>query len=89
MLTLLHLLITSLSIRETVMARTNRASCLHRLGRLDEAVRDQERAIRLHLNEFATQLLDAPLTALLVLPAVSSSSRHAYQDYVDDAGHFL
>ena len=25
-----------LSMRETVMARTNRASCLHRLGRLDE-----------------------------------------------------
>ena len=54
-----------LSIRETVMARTNRASCLHRLGRLKEAVRDQERAIRLHLNEFATQLQDAPLTALV------------------------
>ena len=30
-----------LSIRETVMARTNRASCLHRLGRLKEALSDQ------------------------------------------------
>ena len=42
-----------LSLRETVMARANRASCLHRLGRLEEAVSNQERAIRLHMSAYA------------------------------------
>ena len=42
-----------LSFRETVMARTNRASCLHRLGRLLDAVSNQERAIHLHLKTCA------------------------------------
>ena len=46
-------LLNQLSLRETVMARTNRASCLHRLGRIQEAVSSQERAIRLHLRTCA------------------------------------
>ncbi len=54
-----------LSIRETVMARTNRASCLHRLGRLEEAVSNQERAIRSHINACASDLEHSPLTSLV------------------------
>ena len=54
-----------LSLRETVMARTNRASCLHRLGRLAEAVTNQERAIRLHLNTCAPDRQHSPLASLV------------------------
>ena len=54
-----------ISTHETGMARTNRASCLHRLGRLEEAVRDQERAIRLHLQEVSPQWSDVPLSELV------------------------
>ncbi|TCD58131.1 tetratricopeptide repeat-containing glycosyltransferase family protein [Synechococcus sp. BS55D] len=54
-----------LSIEETVMARSNRASCLHRLGRLEEAARDQERAIRLHLKKHAPQWQSACLPSLV------------------------
>ena len=54
-----------LCIQETVMARTNRASCLHRLGRLEEAACDQERAIRLHLAECAPQWQMASLPSLV------------------------
>ena len=56
-----------LSLQETVMARTNRASCLHRLGRLHEAVSNQERAIRLHLNASAPDLESSPLRSLIGL----------------------
>ena len=54
-----------LSLRETVMARTNRASCLHRLGRLVEAVSNQERAIRLHLSTCAPDRQHSPLPSLV------------------------
>ena len=54
-----------LSLRETVMARTNRASCLHRLGRLHEAVSNQERAIRLHLSKCAPDRQHSPLPSLV------------------------
>ena len=54
-----------LSLRETVMARTNRASCLHRLGRLQEAVSNQERAIRLHLSACAPDRQHSPLPSLV------------------------
>ena len=54
-----------LSLRETVMARTNRASCLHRLGRLQEAVSNQERAIRLHLGTCAPDRVPSPLVSLI------------------------
>ena len=54
-----------LRLRETVMARTNRASCLHRLGRLQEAVCNQERAIRLHLSTCAPERANAPLPSLV------------------------
>ena len=54
-----------LSLRETVMARTNRASCLHRLGRLQEAVTNQERAIRLHLSACAPDRRHCPLPSLV------------------------
>ena len=54
-----------LNICETVMARTNRASCLHRLGRLEEAVSDQERAIRLHLRVCARDRELFPLPSLV------------------------
>ena len=54
-----------LSLRETVMARTNRASCLHRLGRLQEAVSNQERAIRLHLGTCAPDRRHCPLPSLV------------------------
>ena len=54
-----------LSLRETVMARTNRASCLHRLGRLQEAVSNQERAIRLHLATCAPEREPSPLVSLI------------------------
>ena len=54
-----------LSLRETVMARTNRASCLHRLGRLLEAVSNQERAIRLHLSTCAPDREHSPLPSLV------------------------
>ncbi|MCB4406945.1 tetratricopeptide repeat-containing glycosyltransferase family protein [Synechococcus sp. MU1642] len=56
-----------LSLQETVMARTNRASCLHRLGRLQEAVSNQERAIRLHLNAFAPDRERSSLLSLIGL----------------------
>ena len=54
-----------LSIRETVMARTNRASCLHRLDRLEEAVSNQERAIRLHLSTCASDREHSPWPSLV------------------------
>ena len=54
-----------LSLRETVMARSNRASCLHRLGRLEEAVSNQERAIRLHLSKCAPDREHYPLPSLV------------------------
>ena len=53
-----------LSLRETVMARANRASCLHRLGRLEEAVSNQERAIRLHISTCAPDRQHSPLQSL-------------------------
>ena len=56
-----------LSSHETVMARTNRASCLHRLGRLQEAVSNQERAIRLHLRAFAPDRECCSLPSLIGL----------------------
>lgn len=56
-----------LSLHETVMARTNRASCLHRLGRLQEAVSNQERAIRLHLRAFAPDRERCSLPSLIGL----------------------
>ena len=54
-----------LSLRETVMARTNGATCLHRLGRLYEAVSNQERAIRLHLSTCAPDREHSPLPSLV------------------------
>ena len=54
-----------LSVHETVMARTNRASCLHRLGRLQEAVANQDRAIRLHLRTCLLDREHSPLTSLI------------------------
>ena len=54
-----------LSLRETVMARANRASCLHRLGRLEEAVSNQERAIRLHMSAYAPDQQHSPLPSLV------------------------
>ena len=38
------------------MALANRAVCLHKLARLSEAVVAQERAIRLHLAQYAPSL---------------------------------
>ena len=54
-----------LNLQETVMARANRASCLHRLGRLEEAVTNQERAIRLHMSAFAPDRETSPLISLI------------------------
>lgn len=54
-----------LSILETAMALSNRATCLHRLGRLEEAVNEQERAIRLHLSKFAPELQRVSLPSLV------------------------
>ena len=45
--------------RESMMALANRAVCLQKLSRLPEAVSAQERAIRLHLAQYAPSLLDA------------------------------
>ena len=76
-----------LSLRETVMARTNRASCLHRLGRLQEAVSNQERAIRLHLSTCAPDRTHSPLITCRSGLWRPSADQHA-ATHVDDAGYF-
>ena len=66
-----------LARRESVMALANRAVCLQKLARLQEAVLAQERAIRLHLAQHASSLLDAALEDLVGQPCADlTSSNH-------------
>ena len=54
-----------LARRESVMTLANHAVCLHKLARLSAAVSSQERAIRLHLVQYAPSLLKAALVDLV------------------------
>ena len=65
---------TQLSLRESVIALTNRAVCLHKLGLFSEAVEAQERAIRLHLTHHAPALLEAVSVELIRQPCADLSS---------------
>ena len=63
-----------LARRESVIALANRAVCLHKLARLQEAVVAQERAIRLHLAKHAPALLEVPLVNLVGQPCADLTS---------------
>lgn len=52
----------------SVMALANRAVCLHKLARLQEAVQAQDQAIALHLQEHAPALAGRPLPELVGVP---------------------
>ena len=60
--------------RESVMALANRAVCLQKLAVLPEAVQAQERAIRLHLAQHASALLDVALVDLVGQPCADLTS---------------
>ena len=63
-----------LARRESVMALANLAVCLHKLGRLTEAVVAQERAIQLHLAQHAPSLLEVALVNLVGQPCADLAS---------------
>ena len=60
--------------RESAMALSNRAVCLHKLAFFPEAVAAQERAIHLHLSHYAPSLLNSSLVDLVGQPCADPAS---------------
>ena len=63
-----------ISRRQSVIALANRAVCLHKLGRLREAVLAQERAIQMHVAKHAPSLIHAAFVDLIGLYCGDSES---------------
>ena len=74
--------------RESVMAIANRAVCLHKLARPSDAVMAQERAIRLHLAQYAPSLLDVALVDLAEQPCAELSSSMKLQTMLMNLAHY-
>ncbi len=57
-----------LQLRESVMALCNKAVCLQKLTRLDEALKVQAKAIELHLKKHAPHLFGMDFRSLIGMP---------------------
>ena len=78
-----------LELGVSVTALTNAASCWHQLGRFAEARQFQHQAVRLHLQEHAPELLEAPLEQLVGVPCGDQHSSDLLRTQLLNLGIFL